>query len=99
MMEAEGRDMKEIRNLTRRPIRVPLGGGKVLHLGPAAAGQVADDAVERPAFRKLVDAGEIEVLGEGHVDSAGDRSSSSPRESTQGHQQRKVMTTKGNRGA
>ena len=46
--------MKQIRNATRRPVRVPLAGGKVLHLGPLAAGQVSEDSLERPAFRELV---------------------------------------------
>ena len=48
--------MTTVRNKTRKPLRVPLPGGKVLHLGPGKSGQVADDAVDRPAFKKLVDA-------------------------------------------
>ncbi len=57
--------MKTIRNKTRRPIRVPLPGRKVLHLGPSKDGQIADNAVQHAGLQKLVQAGEIEVLGEG----------------------------------
>ena len=44
---------------------VPLPGGKTLHLGPGKTGQIASTAVEYPQLKKLIDAGEIEVLGEG----------------------------------
>lgn len=57
--------MKEIRNATHTPLRVPLPRGKVLHLPPRQVGQVAPSALEHPPFKKLVEAGEIEVLGEG----------------------------------
>lgn len=57
--------MKDIRNATTRPLRVPLPQGKVLHLNPKSDGQVPAAALEHPPFRKLVEAGEIEVLGEG----------------------------------
>lgn len=57
--------MKEIRNTTTRPLRVPLPQGKVLHLNPRSTGQVPDTAEEHPPFQKLVEAGEVEVLGEG----------------------------------
>ena len=88
--------MKLIRNRTRKPVKVPLAGGHVLHLGPAKTGQVSDDALERPAFRRLVEQGEIEV-----VDEAGnDEAPQGPRvvhESTRGHTQRKVVLPSGNR--
>ena len=38
--------MKLVRNTSRRPLRVPLSGGKVLHLGPAGTGQVSDERRE-----------------------------------------------------
>ena len=57
--------MKEIRNKTARPIRIPLAGGKTLHLGPAQVAQVADKATERPEMQKLVEDGLIEILGDG----------------------------------
>jgi hypothetical protein len=57
--------MKEIRNKTGRPVRVPLPGGKVLHLGPAMVAQISDGALERENVQKLVKDGTIEVVGEG----------------------------------
>jgi len=57
--------MKEIRNKTHAPLRVPLPQGKTLHLGPLHTGEVAASAVDHPPFKKLVDDGKIELLGEG----------------------------------
>lgn len=57
--------MKSIVNKTRRPLRVPLARGKVLHLGPGKEGQIATPDAERPAFKKLLDAGDVEIIGEG----------------------------------
>ena len=39
--------MKTVRNKTPMPIRVQLGGGKTLFLGPAKSGQISDGAAER----------------------------------------------------
>jgi hypothetical protein len=65
--------LKTIENKTTRPLRVPLPGGKVLHLGPRKTGQVADTAVEHPALRRLIESGTIEVQGVGNNESgAGD---------------------------
>lgn len=90
--------MKTVVNKTRRPIKLALGGGKVLHLGPGNTGQVADAATERSSFRKLVDAGDIEVSGEG--DSEGARAGDTGRaghESTHGHAQPNLVHPSGNR--
>ena len=57
--------MKTVRNKTPRPLRVPLPRGKVLHLGPSMEAQIADNAVEHAAVKKLVKTGTIEILGEG----------------------------------
>jgi len=56
--------IKTIINKSRRPIRIALPRGKTLHLGPGSLGQVHDDALERPALQKLIEAGEIELLGD-----------------------------------
>jgi hypothetical protein len=65
--------MATISNKTNRPLNVPLPRGKKLHLGPGKTGEVAANAVEHPGLKKLVDAGEIEILEEGtsHTDSSG----------------------------
>lgn len=57
--------MKTISNKTQRPVSVPLPGGKTLHLGPGKTGQISSTAVEYAQLKRLVDAGDIEVLGEG----------------------------------
>ena len=57
--------MKEIRNKTQRPMRIPLPGGKTLFLGPAQVAQIADSAAEHPGVEKLVEDGSIEILGKG----------------------------------
>ena len=57
-----------IRNLTVRPVRVPLPGGRVLHLGPGRAGQVPDDAHDGSSFRDLLEHGVIEIVGDGAPD-------------------------------
>lgn len=62
---AEVPTMKTVRNKTTQPIRVPLGRGKILHLGPKMDAQIADGAVELAGVKKLVKAGTIEILGEG----------------------------------
>jgi hypothetical protein len=61
--------MKDIRNTTHKPLRVPLPKGKTLHLGPQLTGQVAANALEHPPFKKLVESGDIEIVGEGKAES------------------------------
>ena len=55
--------MKTIRNLTRKPLKVPLPGGKILRLGPKADGVVTDQATDYGAVMRMVEAGTIEVVG------------------------------------
>src|SRR4030095_4536639 len=59
--------VKTISNKTARPLRVPLPRGKTLHLGPKKTGQIASEDAEHPPLKKLVEAGELEILGEGHA--------------------------------
>jgi len=56
--------MPSITNKTRRPLAVPLPGGKRLHLGPGKTGQITPKALEFEPVAKLVEAGELEVVGE-----------------------------------
>jgi len=88
--------MKQIRNVTHQPIKVPLAGGKTLHLGPTKTGQVSDDSVDRESFRKLVDAGAIEILGEGQMGEFHEMGSPPP-EATHGHHPPTGTLTRGNR--
>lgn len=57
--------MRELRNKTSRPLRIPLPGGKSLFVGPAMVAQIADNAVEHASVKKLVEDGSIEILGSG----------------------------------
>src|SRR5690349_20988647 len=66
--------MTAVSNKTKRPISVPLPGGKTLHLGPGNTGQVSAKAAEDPRLKKLVDAGELEVID----DEPGSRSVQEP---------------------
>ena len=54
--------MKTVRNLTFKPIKVPLPGGKALRLGPKADGIIDDKAAEHGSLKRMVEAGTIEVL-------------------------------------
>jgi hypothetical protein len=54
--------MTAVNNKTQRPLSVPLPGGRTLHLGPGKTGQISAKAVEDPRLKKLVDAGELEVV-------------------------------------
>jgi hypothetical protein len=53
--------MPEVTNKTNKPLSVPLPGGKKLHLGPGKTGQVAANAVDAAAVKKLVEAGAIDI--------------------------------------
>jgi hypothetical protein len=55
----------EIRNLTPRPLRIPLPAGKRLFLSPKGKGQVAHKDLEHPALKALIDAGDVEVFETG----------------------------------
>jgi hypothetical protein len=90
--------VKNVRNKSRSPLRIPLSLGKFLHLGPMKTGQIADGDAERPAVRKLIEDGQIEIVGEGtHPASAAD-APGAVHESTQGHVPEKNVRPKGNRG-
>ncbi len=54
--------IKTIRNVTTRPLKVPLPRGKVLFLSPQKTGGIADRAVDHPPLARLVEAGELEVV-------------------------------------
>jgi hypothetical protein len=90
--------MKMVHNTTRQPVRIPMPGGKVLHLGPDKNGQISDHALEAPAVKRLLDAGTIEVLEEDHAAGEGAGASGErPHESTHGFPQPTVVTPRGNR--
>ncbi|MDH3744616.1 MAG: hypothetical protein OES47_05880 [Acidobacteriota bacterium] len=57
--------MKSILNKTHRPQKIRLSQGKVLHLGPNKTGQIADHDAERESVKQMVEAGDLEIVGEG----------------------------------
>jgi hypothetical protein len=90
--------MKIIRNATQRPLRVPLPQGKVLHLGPKQTGKVGDH-LEHPPLKKMIDAGEIEVVGDGRQEEGGPQppSGETARGSTHGHAPNRIVHPSGDR--
>ena len=55
----------ELCNKTKRPLRIPLPGGKKLHLGPGKTGKASDKAAEHPPLKKLIEEGQVEIVGTG----------------------------------
>ena len=70
--------MKDVQNKKMRPLRIPLPGGKVLHLGPQKVAQIADNALEHPGVQRLIKDGTIEILGDGERAGGGDDGGSGP---------------------
>ncbi|MFQ5526403.1 MAG: hypothetical protein ACE5GX_09110 [Thermoanaerobaculia bacterium] len=89
--------MKSILNKTHKPLRISLSRGRVLHLGPGREGQIATPDADRESFRKLVEAGEIEVVGEGSgpVTAGGDVASGHP--DSRGHHPSVTAKKRGDR--
>ena len=89
--------MKTVRNTTHRPLRVHLSRGKTLHLGPLKEGQISAHDVEAAGVKRLVEAGELEIVGDG-AQSAG---SGAPRAAghadTQGHHPETSVPKRGDR--
>jgi len=89
--------MKTLVSKSRRPIRIPLPGGKVMFLGPGKSGQITDRHAALPAVRALIDAGEIAVAGESaHAGMAGE-GGGQVHDGTHGHVPRKVVRPRGDR--
>jgi hypothetical protein len=91
--------MKTVINKKKAPIRVPLPQGKTLHLGPLKSGQIRDEAAEYEKLKKLVAAGDIEIVEGGEHGNVAASSSGVPHESTQGHGHATFRQSKGQRGS
>jgi hypothetical protein len=77
--------MTAVSNKTQKPLCVTLQGGKTLHLGPGKTGQISTKAAQDPQIKKLVDAGEIEVVSEDARPTAGPGSGKKGRTFMYGH--------------
>jgi hypothetical protein len=85
-------------NKTLRPIKIALPRGKTLYLGPSGRGQVHDDTLERPAFKKMVEAGDVEVLDQDESSSvSSDGDSARVRHSSHGLAGNRNTARKGDR--
>lgn len=90
--------MHTIVNRSGRPLQVHLSGDKMLHLGPGRSAEITDATADYPAFRKLVDRGWIEILGEDSAHAVlGGAQESAPHGSEHGHPQPTVIRPSGNR--
>ncbi len=69
------KNIMEITNKTKKPLRVPLPAGKKLFLSPGKSGQITQAAATRPAVVKLVEAGDVEISEEGTKRQGGGSSS------------------------
>ncbi len=91
--------MRTVRNTTQLPLRVPLPGGKTLHLGPGKTGQISDQAADGKAVQRLIEQGTIELVG-GADRSSGESSGTSgsqTHESTQRHSRPSGVSRRGDR--
>jgi len=77
--------MPVVNNKTQKPLSVPLPGGKTLHLGPGKTGQISARAIQDPRLKKLVDAGEIELVTEDSRSTAGPGGGARSRNFMRGH--------------
>ena len=89
--------MKTVRNKTPRPLRVHLSRGKTLHLGPLKEGQISGHDVEAGGVQRLVEAGELEILGEGSLSAEAAARSSAGRANTHGHHPGTSVPKRGDR--
>jgi hypothetical protein len=89
--------MKTVSNRTHRPIKVPLPGGKALHLGPGKTGQIQDRAADLPALKRLVEAGDLEIHEEGAAPAASGERSGGAQTATHGHIPNTMIRPKGDR--
>lgn len=53
--------MTTVKNLSATPLRIPLPGGKTLHIGPGQSASVRDSAADHPALRRLCEDGRLEL--------------------------------------
>lgn len=64
----------EISNKTNRPLRIPLPGGKKLHLAANGKAKIMPKTAEHPAVLKLIEEGTVTIIhggrGRGSKDSS-----------------------------
>jgi hypothetical protein len=64
--------VKTVVNKTRSPLKIELPRGKSLRLGPDGSGRIRDEDAEHEPVKKLLAAGDIEIVAAGtHTGTAG----------------------------
>ncbi len=61
----------EVTNKSKRPLSVPLPGGKQLHLGPGKSGKLVPKDAEHPPVKKLIEDGDLVVIDKGRSKGTG----------------------------
>lgn len=89
--------MKTVRNTTHRPLRVHLSRGRTLHLGPLKEGQISVHDVDAGGVKRLVEAGELEILGDGDSAAGPGASGAAGHADKQGHHPATSVTKRGDR--
>lgn len=89
--------MKTVRNKTHRPLKVHLPRGRVLHLGPGKEGQVSVHDADAPSLHKLVEAGDLEILGEGKAGPSKESDKGHVHADTHGHHPNVTAKKRGDR--
>ena len=82
-------------NKVLRPLTVPLPLGKKLHLGVGKTARVNDKAKDHPPLVKMIEAGEIEIVGGGRDGAVGGGSQTST--GAAGKARRQTINKGGNR--
>jgi len=54
-----------IKNISKKPLSIPLPGGKKLFLGPGKEGKIRPRADEHPPVAALIEAGDLEIVSDG----------------------------------
>ena len=89
--------MKTVLNKTHRPLKIKLSQGKVLHLGPNKEGQIAPKDSERESIQKMIEAGELEIIGDGHKATTSSGTTYSAHPDQQGHHPSTTVKNRGDR--
>ncbi len=93
----ERQRLTTIKNKTKKPLSVPLPGGKKLFLGPGKSGQIASKSADHEPLLELVKAGDLEIVGEDGGSSEHKDGSGSSVSSSQDHTPSKPIFRSGDR--
>jgi hypothetical protein len=89
--------MKTVRNLSPRPLAVPLPNGRKLHLGPSQTSEISAHAAKHPPLLALVTAGELEIGEAEHAHASSTASGGAAHSSTRGFRQAAKSSRRGDR--